>query len=381
MRFDFATAGRILFGPGTVRDLPAAAAAIGRKAFLVTGAHPERAAKFVSGGGLDFEAFPVSGEPTVEAVRTGAALAKERGAEVVIAFGGGSALDAGKAIAALAGNPGDVFDYLEVVGQGRPLERAPLPVIAVPTTAGTGSEVTRNAVLASSEHGVKASLRHALMLPRLALVDPELTAGLPPAETAATGLDALTQLIEPYVSSRSNSFTDLYCRDGIEVAARMLPRACKDGKDAEAREGMSFAALLGGLALANAGLGVVHGFAAPIGGEFPAPHGAVCAALLPHGCAANIRALRAREPAHPALERYAEVALLLGAREPARAEDCVELLLALVESLRIPRLREWGVTDGAVRGLAGKAARSSSMKANPIGLTLEELESCLAAAV
>ena len=233
---------------------------------------------------------------------------RSAGCELLIAIGGGSAIDAGKAIAAMAANPGDVLDYLEVIGKGQPLTNAPFPMIAVPTTAGTGSEVTRNAVLGSPEHGVKASLRSPMMLPRVAIVDPQLTLGLPRAMTASTGLDALTQLIEAYVCLRANPMTDTLCLDGLRAVKSSLVRACEDGNDAAARAGMSYASLLGGLALANAGLGVVHGFAAPIGGMFDAPHGAVCAAILPYGMEANIRALRERSPEGGALARYREIA-------------------------------------------------------------------------
>jgi alcohol dehydrogenase class IV len=381
MRFEFATAGRILFGPGTLRELGPAARSFGGRALLVTGSRPGPALDLLSSAGLSLTAFPTAGEPTVDLAVAGALAARECQAELVIAFGGGSALDAGKAIAALATNPGDPFDYLEVVGRAQPLPADPLPVIAIPTTAGTGSEVTRNAVLASPAHGVKASLRHPRMLPRLALVDPELTLALPPEVTAATGLDALTQLIEPFVSSRANPFTDTLCREGIAVAARCLPHAFADGAGLAAREGMSYAALLGGLALANAGLGVVHGFAAPIGGQFPAPHGAVCAALLAPGCETNIRALRARAPQHPALDRYAEIARLLSGRSAAQAEDCLDPLRQLAATLRVPPLRRWGVAGSHVSGLAAKAARSSSLKANPIELTAPELAACLSAAI
>ena len=279
MRFEFATATRILFGPSTVRDLTAAARQMGRRALLVTGASTERATPLVAG--FDTVPFAVSGEPSVELIRRGTAYARAEGCDLVIAIGGGSAIDAGKALAALLTNPSDPLDYLEVIGRGQPLERAPAPFIAVPTTSGTGSEVTRNAVLGSPEHRVKASLRSAAMLPRLSIIDPELTVTLPRAVTASTGLDALTQLIEPYVSSRANFMTDLFCIDGIRRAATALPAAWENGADREARTAMSWAALLGGLALANAGLGVVHGFAAPVGGMFAAPHGAVCAAVLP----------------------------------------------------------------------------------------------------
>ena len=263
------------------------------------------------------------GEPTVDLVREGARRVQEAACDVILSLGGGSAIDAGKAIAIVAANGGEPLEFLEVVGKGRAIAAPPLPFIAVPTTAGTGSEVTRNAVLGSTEHGVKASLRSPLMLPRVALVDPELTYGLPPAVTAATGLDALTQLIEPYVSARANPLADALCVEGIRRVAGALRRAYHDGADREARHDMALASLFGGLALANAGLGVVHGFAAPLGGSSKAPHGALCAALLPHGMAANVAALRARAPQHPALGPYSTAtppsrACLLAAMKQAR---------------------------------------------------------------
>ena len=235
---------------------------MGRKALVVTGALRERALRLLGAlkaVGIACVPFAVPGEPTVDLVRDGSAMARAEGCDLVIAMGGGSSLDAGKALAALITNTRDPLDYLEVVGRGQPLEQTPAPMIAIPTTAGTGSEVTRNAVLASHEHRVKASLRSASMLPRLAVVDPELTWDLPPGITASTGLDALTQLIEPYVSTRANRMTDLYCAEGIRRAAAALPRAFDDGSDREARHDMAWASLLGGLSLANAGLGAVHG--------------------------------------------------------------------------------------------------------------------------
>jgi len=379
MRFEFATATRILFGPGTVRDLPGAAAQMGKRALLVTGASADRAAPLVTG--LDTVPFAVSGEPTVDLIRRGTEFARSESCDFVIAIGGGSAIDAGKALAALLTNPGDALDYLEVIGRGQPLGRPPAPFLAVPTTAGTGSEVTRNAVLGSPEHRVKASLRSASMLPRLAIIDPELTLTLPQTVTASTGLDALTQLIEPYVSSRANSMTDLFCAEGIQRAARALPAAWENGRDLEARTSMSWAALLGGLALANAGLGAVHGFAAPIGGMFPAPHGAICAAVLPHAMKVNIQALRAREPHGRALERYGEVARVLTGNANATAEDGAQWVDQLVRHLEIPPLRTYDVRDEDVSVLIEKAERSSSMKGNPIPLTKDELREILARSI
>lgn len=332
--FEFATAGQIVFGMGKRGEAVSASKRLGSKPLVVTGAHPERAAWFGPA-----ETISVHGEPTVEDARSGAAQARATGCDVVVAIGGGSAIDLAKAVAALAANPGDVLDYLEVVGRAQPLEREPLPVVAVPTTSGTGSEATRNAVLASTEHRVKASLRHVKMIPRVAVVDPELTLSLPRDITAYTGLDALTQLIEPSVSKRANPFTGALCREAIPRAISALRALAVNLDDAEARAEMSFASLCGGVALANAGLGAVHGFAAPLGGMFAAPHGAICARLLPFVIEANGCGLE----------------WLDAARE-------------LVEAFGIPGLSRWGVHPGDIPDLAAKAAMASSMKTNPVVL-------------
>ena len=380
MRFEFATAARIVFGEGTLAEVPAAARELGTTALLVTGRSPDRALALAA----DLPAavlFAVEGEPSIELVRCGVALAREAHAGLVISMGGGSAIDAGKAIAALLANGGDVLDYLEVIGKAQPLSRPSVPFIAIPTTAGTGSEVTRNAVLASPGDGVKASLRSPFMLPRLAVVDPELTYALPPAITASTGLDALTQLIEPYVSVRANPMTDAVCLVGMRRAAEALPRAWRDGSDREARRDMALASLFGGMALANAGLGAVHGFAAPLGGMFPAPHGAVCAALLPHAMEINIRALRARAAEGESLARYTVVARMLTGNAEARAEDGAAWVSRLCRELEIPPLATYGVRPEDVAALVEKAAQASSMKGNPIALTPDELAEVLTRAL
>jgi len=345
----------------------------------VTGASPERTESLVAE--LSPETFRASGEPTVDLVRDGAWRAQNAGCDVVISIGGGSVIDAGKAIAIITTNVGEPLEFLETVGKGRAITVPPLPFIAVPTTAGTGSEVTRNAVLGSTEHGVKASLRSPLMLPRVAVVDPELTYGLPPEVTAFTGLDALTQLIELYVSVRANPLIDAICVTGIEHIANALRPAYHNGADRDARRDMALASLFGGLALANAGLGVVHGFAAPLGGQWKAPHGALCAALLPHGMAANVAELRARAPQHPALERYSSIARLLTGRSEASVEDGIDWVRALSEELRVPALRAWGITEADLQGVAEKAAKASSMLANPLPLTEEELIAVVSAAL
>jgi len=378
MKFEFATTRRIIFGEGTAATLPELARTFGTRPLVVVGISTERAASLIST--LSADTFTVPGEPTVDLVREGARRVQSSGFDVIIAVGGGSVIDAGKAIASVATNGGEPLEFLETVGNSRPIEVPSLPFIAVPTTAGTGSEVTRNAVLGSTEHGVKASLRSPMMLPRVAVVDPELTYGLPPEITASTGLDALTQLIEPYVSERANPLVDAICVEGIRRVAGALRRAYHDGADREARCDMSLGSLFGGLALANAGLGVVHGFAAPLGGGWEAPHGALCAALLPHGMAANLAALRARAPRHPALERYATIARLLTGRNNASVEDGIDWVRALCVELRVPALRAWGIIETDFPSVVEKAARASSMQTNPLPLTREELLTVLAAA-
>ena len=384
MRFEFASPARIIFGPGTVTQIGPLARELGRRALVTTGldpAHSERILVALSAAGVDYVTLPVSGEPTTDLARQGARLARESGCDLVIGLGGGSAIDAAKAIAALAANGGDPLDYLEVVGRGRSLTQPSLPCIAIPTTAGTGAEVTRNAVLASPEHGIKASLRSATMLPRLALVDPELTYSLPAAVTASTGLDALTQLIEPFTSSKANPLTDALCREGMIRAARSLRTAYEDGRDAVAREDMALASLFGGLALANAGLGVVHGFAGPVGGAFHAPHGAVCAAFLPHVMAVNARALRTRQPGSAALARYDEIARILTGQAGALAEDGIAWVTSLAAAMNVPSLAAYGVTSADFPALVEKTAVASSTKANPIVLTAGELHEILALAL
>lgn len=380
MRFEFATATRIVVGAGVCEHVPAAAAEMGHRVLLVTGGNAERAAGLrqqLVASELHVSAYPVDAEPTIDMVSNGVRQAREEACDLVIGLGGGSVLDAGKAIAALLTNPGEPLDYLEVIGRGKPITEPAAPYIAIPTTAGTGAEVTRNAVLASPEQRVKVSLRSPLMLPRLAVVDPKLTYGLPPHVTATTGLDALTQLIEPFVSPKANPMTDALCREGMTRAARSLLPAFQDGRNAAAREDMALASLFGGLALANAKLGAVHGIAGPLGGMFPAPHGAVCAALLPHATAVNLETLTERQPESESRRRYDEVARLLTGSPTARAADGVAWLERLCTQLEIPPLGSYGLTESDFPDLIEKAARASSMKGNPITLRDDELREVL----
>jgi len=380
VHFEFATATRILFGAGSLTQVGPAARDLGSNAFVVTGSDPERARPLLdvlSAEGLRVTTFPVKGEPSVQTALDGVTAARAGAANLVIGFGGGAALDLGKAVAALMTNPGYVYDYLEVVGRGDPLTHPAAPYIAIPTTAGTGSEVTRNAVLSVPERRVKVSLRSPLMLPRLAIIDPELTLGLPPDVTATTGLDALSQLIEPFVSATASPLTDAICREGLQRAATSLQRAWRDGGDIEARTGMALASLCGGLALANAKLGAVHGLAAPFGGMFAAPHGAVCAWLLPQVMSANVRALRVRQPDSPALARYIELARILTGRPSANAEAGITWVRDLVTLFGIPPLSTYGLSPADFPELIAQSQRASSMKGNPVALSEAELQSVL----
>jgi alcohol dehydrogenase class IV len=380
MEFEFASATRIIFGPGSFEKLGALTAESGLRALLVSGV-PDDLTRSVldrlTEKGVKPTLFTVSGEPTINLVEAGIRTARNADCEVIIGFGGGSAVDTAKAIAAMLTNAGNLLDYLEIIGQNKPLTMRSAPFIAVPTSAGTGSEVTRNAVLYSPEHKIKVSLRSPFMLARIALVDPLLTYSMPPEVTASTGLDALTQVIEPFVSNAANPLTDALCRDGIVRASRSLLKAYEVMSDAAAREDMALTSLFGGLALANAKLGAVHGFAAVLGGMFHAPHGVICAALLPHVMAVNVRALQERLPQSPSLERYGEVSRLMTGKENASAADGIALVKDLTKALHIPALSTYGVTKNDFHVIIEKSAAASSMKGNPVKLTSQELEEVL----
>ena len=387
LRFEFATAARIIFGAGRLQEAGTLACEFGRRALVVTGnsaAALQRAKPLLdalAAGGVDSTLFSFAGEPTVETVQLGTQRAREIHCDLIVGFGGGSLLDAAKAVAALLPNSDNLLEYLEVIGQGKPLTHPSTPCIAIPTTAGTGAEVTRNAVLTSPRHRLKVSLRSLFLLPRLAVVDPEATYSLPPSITASTGLDALTQLIEPFVSSRANPMIDAICREGMRRIARSLQQVCERGNDATAREDMALASLFGGLALANAGLGAVHGLAAPLGGMFPIPHGVVCANLLPEVMEMNLHALQQRLPTSRAIQRYAEIACILTENAKATAADVIGWIRDLCHDLDIPALSTLGVKIAELSSVAEKAAASSSMKANPVTLTREEMREILTRAM
>ncbi len=376
MEFGFATARRIVFGPGVFAQAADLALALGSRILLVTGRRREHLREFertLKKAGASITHHPVTGEPDTSSLEDGLGQARDAGCDVVVAVGGGSVMDTGKAIAGLLRQEGEVLDFLEVIGRGRPLSGPPTPCLAVPTTAGTGAEVTCNAVIASPAHRVKVSLRHPGLFPDIALVDPELTHSLPPEETAASGLDALTQLIEPFVSNKANPLTDALCREGLARAARSLLRASTDGRDAGAREDMALAALFSGFALSNAKLGAVHGLAGPLGGMTGAPHGRLCAALLPAVMETNIRLLRERGDNPAALEQYTSIARLFTSKPGARAEDGADWVRNLCARLRVGGLRSLGFQAMDTETLAGKALKASSMQGNPVQLAPEDV--------
>ncbi len=383
IRFEFATTSRIIFGRGTLKEVPALASQMGGRPLVVTGKNTERAAPLLDllkATGIQPFTFGVPGEPTIEMTLEGVQIARKKACDVVIGLGGGSVIDAAKAIAALLTNSGDIMDYLEVIGQGQSLTQASAPCIAIPTTAGTGAEVTRNSVLASTEHRVKVSLRSPTMLPDLAVVDPERTYSMPPPLTASTGLDALTQILEPFVSLQSNPLTDALCREGLKRVARSLRRAFENGSDTAAREDMAIASLFGGLALANAKLGAVHGFAGTMGAMFSIPHGVICACLLPHVVDVNVKTLQ-RKGSLGFLSRYDEVARLLTGKPDAGATEGIDWIHDLCNALNVPPLFEFGITEAHFPEIIAGAKRASSMKGNPVELTDEALIEILRKAV
>ena len=379
MNFQFATAGQIIFGEGAVKDVPDLAARAGKHALFVTGRSRERAAFLVDLlHQRDVRTTPYSaeGEPTTKSIEEGLHIAREAGCDVVIGIGGGSVIDAAKIISALMTNEGALMDYLEVIGAGKPLQHCAAPYIAIPTTAGTGAEVTRNAVVGSVEHRVKVSMRNALMLPRYAVIDPELTYDLPKDITAASGLDAMTQLMEVFVSDNASPLTDAVCREGLSKA-RSLRAAWEDGGDKQARADMCLAALCSGMALANARLGAVHGLAGPLGGMVPAPHGAVCARLLPLVMETNMRALGERDPGHGSVARYDEVARILTGDPEAIDVDGMAWVQDLCDTLAVPGLSAYQLRSADFPDLIAKSRHSSSMKGNPVKLTDDELADVL----
>jgi alcohol dehydrogenase class IV len=366
----------VRFGAGRISEVPEALAGLGASRVLVitgrTTARADAIRAALTEADIASVVFGVATEPSIERVRAAVGLISETGCDAVLGFGGGSALDVAKAAAVLATSGTDPVEHLEVIGAGRPIERPGLPCVAVPTTAGTGSEVTRNSVLSGG--GVKASLRSPLLLPKVAVVDPDLLIGVPQPSVAASGMDALSQLIEPLLSVRANPFTDALARDGIRRSARSLRRAYQDGmEDAGVREDLALVSLFGGMCLANSGLGAVHGIAAAAGARLSAPHGAVCAAVLAAAMEVNLRALRNRAPDHPALRRMAEVATLVTSQSEATPEDAIAWLQELTATLSIPGLASYKLSEDKIPAVVTAAQKATSMRGNPIELSNAEV--------
>ena len=368
--FSFLSPGEILFGRGMAQQAASRIAQRADRVLLVHGAAADRVAWLrddLAAAGVQVEGFAVPQEPDVVLIEAGVAAARRCGARVIVACGGGSVIDAGKAIAALVPATRPMLEHLEVVGQGLPLDHAPLPFIAIPTTAGTGAEVTKNAVIAVPEARRKVSLRDPRMIADVAIVDPALTDGTPWAVTLASGLDAVTQVIEPYVSPKANALTDALCRDAIPRGLQALCRL-QEGESSEARDAMALVSLYGGLALANAALGAVHGLAGPIGGMSGAPHGAVCGRLLPFVLECN-----AERATGDASGRLAQVSEWIGDALGGTADQAPHRLVHWAEAAGLPGLAAMGVRAADHEGLAQAAVGSSSMKGNPVPLEVADL--------
>lgn len=384
MSFSFSTADQIHFGEGISKSIPSFLDESLSPIFVLTGSDSKRYAQTIgllTQNGFEVFIHPVQGEPTVNSVTQASEAVREAGAKCVVAIGGGSVIDTGKAVAALATNPGKLIDYLEGVGKGKVLAQDSLPMMAIPTTAGTGSEVTRNSVIGVPKAGVKVSLRSASMLPKWAIVDPELTYKLPVEIAAYTGMDALIQCLEAYLSKNANPLTDGIAREGIRLAARSIRSTSNDKLDTEAKSDLCAASLCGGIALANAKLGSIHGFAGPLGGMIAAPHGAICASLLVSCFSANLRAFDSRDHENPSRAKMDDVATLVTGNPMAKASYALAWFESLCNDLPLKSLGELGLTADRIEEAARKSAKSSSMQGNPIELTKFELFEILEAAI
>lgn len=391
--FEIARLPRIVFGEGRLGELPRLAAAYGRRLLLVTGRRALRASphweplcRALREQGFIWSELTVAGEPSPALVDEAVARFRGEGIEVVVGIGGGSVLDAAKAIAGLLIPGNSVMDHLEGVGPELPYRGPAVPFIAVPTTAGTGSEATKNAVLSlQGEQGFKKSFRDEKLVAQVALVDPALLASCPPEIMAANGMDAFTQLLESFVSLKANPLTDALALSGMEAVRDGFFAAWRGGESEGARRGralMAYAALVSGITLAQVGLGSVHGLASPLGAFFPIPHGMVCGTLVAAATEINIEALKARAPNSIALEKYAQVGRLL-ARDPGLARDeaharLVAILADWTDKLGLKRLGLYGVRESDIARIVAHS-RGSSMKTNPIVLEDEEIARVLRA--
>jgi alcohol dehydrogenase class IV len=383
--FDVLCPTRVTVGVGTALEVERWGEHLGLRVLVVTGTAPARHAELWSRLqllGKELRFVTIGREPTVEDADAAAQVGRSWQADWVLGVGGGSVIDAAKAAACLMRNPGPALDYLEVVGAGRPVVQASVPLVVMPTTAGTGAEVTRNAVLTSPAHRTKASLRSPYLYPTRAIIDPDMGHGAPRAVQVAAGLDALIQLIEPLTSRRAQPFSDALCREGLRRGGPAFQRGVDQPDDRESRLSMSVAALFSGFALAHAGLGSIHGMAGVLGGHcVGAPHGALCARLLPGIIAANRRRMTDGPEGRAWLEgRYAEAAALILHRSTATANDLEAWGTEIVEQLELPRLRIWGLVEADFATVISQAERASSTKSNPACLTRLDWEHVLRSA-
>jgi alcohol dehydrogenase class IV len=375
MNFEFGTAQRIIFGKGCVDQAHGIVTGYGRRLLLITGKHNQFDSPIINqqSDTKQYEILQIVSdkEPSIGFIQDSLKTIQDFRPEVVVSIGGGSVIDTGKALAILSSNKGEILDYLEVIGKGNPLTKESLPFIAIPTTAGTGSEATRNAVIHDQASGLKVSLRSPFMLPRVAMIDPFLTQGLPPEITASTGMDALTQVIEPLITRKSNPITDSICYYAVSIAREALLTAFHDPGNLEAREQMALVSLFGGIALANSGLGVVHGFAAAIGGMYPGiHHGQICAALLPASFAMNYLASKSKPEYADITHRMEKISWLLAGKSQTKLDVP---LRKLISEIGIPDLDKLGIEKMDYPSIVEKALKSSSIKGNPFDLSREEL--------
>ncbi len=389
-QFTFYRTPRLHFGCGSLAGVPDILRHFGwKKIALFTGSHSFRDSQqykdFMSlctDRAISVEEFSPSGEPSPDFIDEAAASRKEDPPSAVVSVGGGSVIDTGKAVSAMVKHEKPVKTYLEGVGSEKPTG-AKVPFIAIPTTAGTGSEASKNAVISEiGPGGFKKSLRHDNFVPDIAVIDPELAASCPASVTAASGLDAITQILEGYVSTKSSPITDSLAGGGLKAAGRSFEKAVTDGTNLEARADMAYAAYISGIVLANAGLGVVHGIAGPLGGLYPVPHGVACGTLIAEATSRIIDKLfETGDEARPALEKYAEAGIYLGARERTAdtkrvKENCgllIETLSSWVERYKIPRLGEYGIEEQHLDGIA----ELTGLKNTPVNFSKQEIMAIL----
>ena len=387
MQFEFLPTPRIFFGPKQFQKIGLLVKEFGSRLLVVASGSAlnspetrETLTVSISKHNIEFDTFLIKGEPTIELIDLGVQRAEEFKPNVIIGLGGGSAVDASKAIAGLLINGGSARDYMEVIGKGSVITQPSLPIIAVPTTAGTGSEVTKNAVILAKEEKFKASIRSSYLVPKIAIIDPRLMVTVPPSVTATCGMDALTQLIEAYTSNKSQPLTDAFALLGVEKASKSLLICYKNGQSLEAREDMALASFLSGVCLANAGLGAVHGFASPMGG-LQIPHGVICSALLAPTIETNIKELTKMDPNNVTLAKYAKlgkiVSRISSTSIPEAHSALIDYLKQLTKELNIPTLSEYGMTESDIHIIVEKTKKASSMRYNPIKLGEDSLTNIL----